>query len=49
MFQKKIVVDKIETRLFCSVTPSPHLPENRAIDEMMMENSVCPDVPQVAM
>jgi len=45
MFQKE-VVEKIETRLFWSVPPPP---ENRAIDEMMMENLVGPDRPQVAM
>jgi len=44
-FQTKFA-EKIKTRISCPVTPLPP-PENRAVYEIMWENMVQPDRPQM--
>jgi len=46
MFQTK-VVKKIKTHILCSITPPPPPPENRAVCEIMWENTEEPGIPQI--
>jgi len=44
MIQTKVVVEKINKHILCSVTFSP---ENRAVYEIMWENMVQPERPHI--